>query len=127
VEGAKRIFQQGCFTQCDVCNECGERHRVDSDPFLQFIDEEAQLGVDQRIATAVLYNRYVEFCKENGRMSKGSAEFGKQVTSLNGVTKRRRGGGARGYEYWGISLVKGCPRGYATRPMGTVLHPYQNN
>src|SRR5262249_31000258 len=44
--GAARLYQQGRFTSCSVCERCVEEHRHDSDPFPQVVDQRGVLGPD---------------------------------------------------------------------------------
>jgi len=106
VEGARRLYRQNDFTQCSVCQACVDEHRVASDPFLQFREDELLLGPDYRIPSDQLYQHYVEFCQRNGRLPKNSREFGKQVRALEGVERRRLGGRGRPYAYFGVDCVK---------------------
>ena len=103
--GAMRLFAQGGFTRCQVCEQCAGEHRQHSDSFLEFVDEMTETGSDKRVTTDEFYRAYVQYCESNGRRAKGNNEIGKQVVRLAGVTKVRRGGRDRKYEYQGIGLL----------------------
>ena len=42
--GAMRLFEQGGFTRCEVCERCAGEHRQHSDSFLEFVDEMTELA-----------------------------------------------------------------------------------
>lgn len=105
--GAVRLFEQGGFTRCRVCEQCAGEHRQHSDSFLEFLDEMTERGSDKRVSTDDFYRAYVQYCETNGRKPKGNNEIGRQVARLAGVTKTRRASGDRKYEYRGIGLLPG--------------------
>ena len=49
--GARRLYRQGHFTICPICMACVDEHRVHSDPFQQFIQEETTLHPTASIST----------------------------------------------------------------------------
>ena len=77
--GAMRLFGQGGFTRCQVCVVCAGEHRQHSDSFLEFVDEQVELGSDKRVLVDEFYQSYVQFCQRNGRLPKGNPEIGRQV------------------------------------------------
>ena len=106
--GAMRLFEQGGFTRCEVCERCAGEHRQHSDSFLEFVDEMTELGSDKRVLSDDFYQAYVYYCQNNGRKAKGNTEIGKQVQRLQGVSRVRQSGGSRKYEYQGIGLRLGA-------------------
>ena len=104
LDGARRLYRQGRFTRCYVCERALYDHRYCSDPFLQFIAEKAYLRAGVTVKTQILYDAYAVWCEANGRSPKGSSDFGKQVLDLAGVTKQRQGNGQRVRQYVGIGL-----------------------
>ena len=109
LQGAVRLFEQGGFTRCVVCERCANEHRQHSDSFLEFVDEMTETGTDKRVLSDDFYQAYVQYCQNNGRKPKGNTEIGKQVQRLDGVTRTRQGGRNRKYEYQGIGL-RPCAR-----------------
>jgi len=109
--GAVRLYRQGAFTACAVCDQLGAEHRLASDPVEQFFDECAVFHPELVIQCGQLYAAYEDFCEDNGRIPKNSADFGKQVVAHAGVERRRQstqdGRGRRPYEYTGIGLREG--------------------
>jgi len=106
VAGARRLYRQNDFTECSVCEACVDEHRVASDPFLQFREEELLLGPEHLITSEELYRRYVDFCERNGRRARSSSEIGRQVLALPGVERKRLGGQGRPYAYSGVDCVQ---------------------
>jgi len=106
VEGARRLYRQGHFTECSVCRACVDEHRVASDPFRQFVEEELQFNPDDQIPKETLYRRYRAFCEENGRRARSSIEFGRQMFALPGVTESRLGSGGRARTYRGVRFAR---------------------
>ena len=104
LRGAIRLFDQGGFSQCEVCTRCACEHRQHSDSFLEFMDEMTELGSDKRVLVDDFYRAYVDYCGRSGRHPKAKAEIGKQVLRLAGVTRTRQASGARKYEYHGIGI-----------------------
>ena len=105
--GAIRLFEQGGFTRCAVCDRCAGEHRQHSDSLLEFIDEQAELGSEKQVLVNDFYQAYKQHCEQSGRYAKAKAEIGKQVLRRPGVTRTRQPGGERKYEYHGIGLRKG--------------------
>lgn len=102
--GLQRLVANGQFSECDVCQQAVAEHRHDSDPLLQFVDEQCCLGVRERESCAVMYKAYRKFCESSGRKATNNALFGKRVQGLDGIERRRQSQGNREYEYVGIAL-----------------------
>ena len=120
--GAVRLHQQQTFTGCQVCLATVNDHRIDCDPFKQFVDENCLLDPNAAVRKEDLYASYVQFCISNGRKPKASSEFGKWVAELKGVTSIRETKGPRKMVYKGIGLLLvGCLPG---QPVLKAYHPY---
>lgn len=104
LEGARRLYRRQEFSACTVCETCLNGHRFASDPFLQFLDEKTIRGEHCCVKSETLYSEYANFCKENGRKQRCSAEFGKQLLCDESIQKQRRSGPGRPYFYTGIAL-----------------------
>ena len=103
--GAVRLFEQGGFSHCRVCEHCAGEHRQHSDSFLEFWEEMVEVKTGNRVSTDDFYRAYVLYCQNNGRHHKHNAEIGKQVLRQPGVTKVRLSSGSRKYEYHGVGLL----------------------
>ena len=105
LEGARRLRQQGHFTECEVCGACLAEHRFHSDPIWQFVAECATIGPNCSVVKRDLYDAYRHWCSDNGRQYVSSSEFGKQlVNSFKGVKAGKEGSGRRTNIYVGIEL-----------------------
>lgn len=111
LKGAMRLYSQGGFTKCEICDAAREEHRISSDPFEQFVDTEIELDEDYSTPTRTLYRGYELFCRDTGVLPKRDAEFGKQVlAAFPTVKKEREGGGDRRYLYRGLKLLNAPSR-----------------
>ncbi|HEY3964495.1 MAG TPA: phage/plasmid primase, P4 family [Planctomycetaceae bacterium] len=102
--GAQRLLQQNAFTPCSVCDARLNQHRLDSDAFQQFVDEELDFIAGAKIVKQTLYARFAEFCLSSGRKACCKSEMGKLVLQLPGVTDGRESSGRRDRFYTGLRL-----------------------
>jgi P4 family phage/plasmid primase-like protien len=112
LEGLARLFRQEGYTRSVVCDNAKARYRHDCDPVQQFVDECVTLDPEGRVPTKVLFAAYSDWCEDNGRHPFNSANFGRRVLKLSGVTKRRDSTSGRMYFYEGINRAIGessCP------------------
>ncbi len=106
IEGARRLLQQGSFTNCDVCDNALAEHRVHSDPIVQFIVECVEVRDDgHRTRTGLIFDAYCAWCANNGRRAINSAEFGKYIAKCTRVRRTRSGSSGREYYYEGLRLT----------------------
>jgi putative DNA primase/helicase len=99
-----------------VCEQHKATYRVESDPFLQFVDEWCVTGVDVRTEVDEIYAAYRQFCDESGRRPKGKSEFGKQALAVPSVCKVRGNiHGRRTWMYTGLALAPGVAASNARR------------
>lgn len=104
LDGARRLREQGGFSECSVCQQCADNHRYDSDPVMQFVDDECEFG-EVNVPPHQLYAEYRRWCHRNGRKPVASSEFSRRIAELPGVTKSRPGGGNSRQRVWsGITL-----------------------
>lgn len=105
VDGLRRLHAQGDFTSCEVCQKCADDHRFDSDPFMQFIDDECVLSSSQQVQRQNLHRVYRQWCENNGRRPFSSSEFFHRVAELDGISDcRPRDGNSRQRVWRGIGL-----------------------
>lgn len=105
IDGAIDLITYGRFVDCAVCIEARDGHRVNSDPFQQFVDEATTLGADRSVLVANLYQAYRDYCESTGQKPTAQPKFGARVLELAGVSRVRRTTGAREYEYRGVGLT----------------------
>jgi putative DNA primase/helicase len=105
--GAVRLYQQGAFTGCAVCDPT--RSRAPAGVGSGGTVLRRMRRVPSRVGDSDwgLYAAYQDFCDGNGRSPKNSADFGKQVLMRPGVERRRRGDRQRQYEHIGVGLREG--------------------
>jgi len=108
VKGARRLYRQNGFTECEVCRRCVDEHRDYSDPFRQWVNEHVTFDEELCIPTIAAYDAYHTFCDSNGRKPTNSGEFGKRVLALPDIIKWRSGlVHGRKYFYVGLGLTTG--------------------
>jgi P4 family phage/plasmid primase-like protien len=107
IEGLVRLYRQGEFTRCEVCDAIANEHRYNSDPLRQFLDECCHRGDGISVLSKHLYDAYTRYCRDGNRKPRGHAEIGKQLREF-GIEKEREGAqrdeGCRPYIYRGIGL-----------------------
>ena len=106
LEGARRLYAQDRFTDCAVCQACLGEHRLHSDPFRQFVEEELHLDPVGGIAKSEAYQCYRDYCVRNGHRPKNNSDFGKQMYGLGGVSEGRAGTGTRQRLYRGVRFAR---------------------
>ncbi len=125
LEGARRLYTQRGFTRCQICEACALSHRMNSDVFMQFQEDHLRLDPNSQIRCNLLYNAYVNYCGQNGRVPVNSSQFGQRVLRLQGVTRVRESTGERKTCYRGVAPVDvsgqfngrvGVDRSHSTRP-----------
>jgi putative DNA primase/helicase len=94
IEGAKRLLENGKFSSSKVHDRLMEKWRLAANSLLEFVSEECVLNSDLHERRAEFYQRYKEWCAENGRkpFAKGKAKellehnigLGIRHTKLNG-------------------------------------------
>ena len=107
VVGLRRLHAQGDFTSCEICQKCADDHRFDSDPFMQFIEDECVMGSRQQVQVErrFLLNSYRQWCESNGRRPFSSSELFRRVADLDGVSDCRPGTANARQRVWrGIGL-----------------------
>jgi P4 family phage/plasmid primase-like protien len=108
LQGAMRLYAQGGFSHCSVCQQALDEHRYNSDVCRQFFVECCEAGPCCCIEASLLYAAYRHYCQDNNRKARSSSEFGRQVVELNGVQRVRQSHqdhhGRRPWLYQGIAL-----------------------
>jgi len=82
--GARRLQQQGAFSDCGVCAAALADHRFDSDVVAQYVAESV-LSLDGSLAEIpcdVFYQGFDWWCTRNGRVPPSSTEFGKRLPDV---------------------------------------------
>jgi putative DNA primase/helicase len=87
LNGAKRLVHNGYkFTVPQSVKEMAEVFSEEQSSVLEFIKEECHITGDREdfVIPSVLYADYQEWCKDNGRMAKGSKKFRKDIMDVYG-------------------------------------------
>jgi P4 family phage/plasmid primase-like protien len=99
------------FTVPPSCCAAGEKMRTESNPARLFLQEHYQAGSGV-IATADLYEGYVEWCRKNGHHPLAEVGFGKEVYRLFKSVKEGKepkgASGKRRRTYVGLVRVEGA-------------------
>jgi len=90
LQGLRRLRVQHGFTTCPRCETVVTRHRLDSDPFAQFVDEHLSFGEGLTLTTRQAYASYQTFTSQSGFRTVGISEFGRRMSQLPGVTEAPR-------------------------------------
>ena len=105
IDGARRLLDQGGFSDCSLCQQYADNHRYDSDPVKQFVADECEFG-EVCVTPKHLYSEHRRWCLRNGRKPVASSEFARRVAELPDVTKSRPGSGNSRERVWsGITLT----------------------
>lgn len=114
ITGLQRLLQQGGFTDCAVCKQVQEQHRIDCDPVAQFIDECIELQEGATVPCQSVYDAYTTWCDANGRrLPLSSSEFSRQITrrlkrKLERESKKNSSG-KRPYRWTGFFIAGTVP------------------
>ena len=110
VKGLKRLRANGRFTEPAACEQVLDDYRLESNPARVFLGEYVVAADGKSVPCKELYQRYTEWCKENGFEALNSAQFGKElgkqlpaVRRVRTTTKGDRAWVYAGLDYPGIS------------------------
>lgn len=113
IEGLKRLTERGYFIQPESGMDLMEEIESLSSPISQFIKEELEIGdsEEHHEYLAVLYDRWLEWCKSNGHEHPGSKQmFGRNLRSnYNSIYANndvRMPNGVKTTEYIGVKLIE---------------------
>ena len=111
LEGARRLYTQRGFTRCQICEACALSHRINSDVSCKFQEDHLRLDPNSQIRCNLLYNAYVNYCGQNGRVPVNSSSW-----------RQRRAGAARRDAgprvHWGRkNVLSQCGPGRCQRPI----------
>lgn len=96
IEGARRLVSQGAYTTSRRAREAMERWKMTADPVNRFVHEWCAITNDDfgLPTSSEVYEWYVDWCDENGRMKCSKTKFGRRLQGVDGV-KRIRSNGSR--------------------------------
>jgi len=114
VRDLKKLMDRGYFELPASVEEAREKYREKLDSVKVFLSEQCEIDPLFTVGKTVLYQKYQEWCKSNGRIPVGGQRFGEKLTNEIGpdrVKEVRPGGGNRVWQ--GVGLVNNTPDGPA--------------
>lgn len=104
VEGLKRLRTNGRFTEPVACRQVLDEYRLESNPARVFLGDHVAAAEAKSVLCKELYQRYSDWCKDNGFETLNSAQFGKEVGKQFPAVRRVRGTtkGERAWVYAGL-------------------------
>ena len=95
--GLERIITQNKFTNCRRADAALENFKKQSDSVALFIDEFNYYGsTSEKVALSELYNRYKQFCKDDGYKATGKNKFSVRLEA-KGYERTRLNGGSTAF------------------------------
>jgi len=91
VEGLQRLLKNNKFSYDYTVEEVAEKYESMADSVAWFVNENIEMSPDGKIPKDELYQRYLEFCKENGAIPVGKIEFGRKLKAKIRVGEKRKG------------------------------------
>lgn len=79
IQGWKRLNERGDFALPESVQKEVEEYRKENNNTMGFIEEECTLSPELTITKQALYNRYAEYCKEDGFRALSKKKFGCEV------------------------------------------------
>lgn len=91
IQGMMRLIKNREFSESLECQRTHKEYRRLCFPILSFLDEETITGIEESVSTDVLYQKYCEWCKENGLSKpKPLHMFGRDVKEFRPTTRKER-------------------------------------
>lgn len=106
LEGARRLFTSGSFTETSDGKSEAEAFREVASPAASFVEDRCLVSDAEWIDCARLYEEWKEWCVAEGLRLCSSPSFGRQLRAAVPSIRRVRGGAAEGrmWRYSGITL-----------------------
>ena len=105
--GAKRLQENGRFSESELCTREASRYRVECNPVATFIEQCCSVGEGQTVRRSDAYEAYGDWCYKNGHRALSNGKFGQElkrvVPGLSEARPREATGRTRWYT--GVSLV----------------------
>ena len=103
VRGCREYFEADSLgVPAHIQNEIDD-YKYDQDSIAQFVDECCAEGADHTESNKTLYQRYSDFCKDNGEYTRSQRRFTQNLKE-RGFTQQRNQGGYVGRYWEGIML-----------------------
>ena len=92
VEGYRLLAKEGLCIP-DSVKMSIEEYRKESDKVGRFVEDCLSQEDGAEIRTAIVYNKYTDWCKDNGYNPEGSAKFNQALSSFATIERKRPKGG----------------------------------
>jgi P4 family phage/plasmid primase-like protien len=108
LEGLRRLYSQGCFTQPAICRDALSQYRTESNSARLFLSESYASEKLASVECRNVYARYTLYCSLYGYDRLNQGEFGKEIRRVfPDVQKKRETTGDRDYRYHDIAYIGG--------------------
>ena len=91
MKALKGLYERGMFTESAHSKECVKDIQKSSDSVCAFIEDVLVVSEGKRIKRSETFNRYEEYCKDNGRQGHGKSNFFKLMTDKGYRLKKYNG------------------------------------
>jgi putative DNA primase/helicase len=102
-----RLLANGAFSYDKTIEDIAERYTMLSDPVLSFVDERCELDNEATVDRQVLYDAFVQYCRDRKIPIKSKESFGRNLKNsptLKIGAVRPRSDGHRAYCWKGIKI-----------------------
>jgi len=91
IEGLHRLWDQKGFTTCEETQKLMGEYRKANNPILCFVLDECEEGENYEVEKKLLYQRYRDFCRDNGFMATNRENFFRELYAIQrGLSVRQR-------------------------------------
>ncbi len=105
IAGWHRLYERGAFQEPESSSEDRQSLRRDMAPVAAFVEDTCNTEPKEWVESALLYEKYLDWCKAEGRSHPGTAaSFGRRLRSaFPALERKREGTGDRRWLYHGIN------------------------
>lgn len=90
LEGLRRLYKNNFeFSENDITEDIKKEYKYENNNVLLFVSESCTLGSEFNCSRGEFYDRYKEFCEDNGLRPLSQVKFNKEVESNFPVSKKR--------------------------------------
>lgn len=90
IHGLNRLNAQMKFTSPKVCLDRFSRLRTESNPVIEFLEDNVSPAENDAVQSSEIYQAYRKWCSENGLHALGSSQFGKEIKRAFPAANRSR-------------------------------------
>ena len=80
--GARRLQENGRFSESELCTREAGRYRVECNPVAEFVAQCCFTGEGHRAQKHLVYESYSDWCKQNGYKAMSNGRFGRELKRL---------------------------------------------